>query len=617
MRKLWLLGIGSLIVLLVAGIAVILTTPEDPASEKPTVEPSEPVSPPPVKPDPALTEADLRAKPNILEVLVDDMRYDDFQYMPFLRSLMEKEGRFLANGFSNYPLCCPARASFLTGQLPHNHKVYHVNDAYGYGSFDDRRTLATSLKSAGYSTGFLGKYLNNYGKHHALAPIRDWEENGRRGPKPQVESQYYSPAGWDEWRAGLQGQHCTPACGGEYSYFNYAYSKNGVPTEVGRGRYSTDFLTEEAAAISRKFTRKRERKGNPFFISLNYVAPHNGGGDPAYDPKLLERRAHPCNMKQPSAPAWAYESPLVKNAVPMGVNRRGLSEKDVGDKVGKWRERPQLTKCVREAHLNHVEARAAAVYAVDVNLKRLVGELRKQGQWKNTVFLFWSDNGFFQGELRLPAGKSSVHEPSLRVPMFLTGPGLRTAKGNQGVWGGQDYYSPVDVVDLTATLLDFAQAEAPHHPDGQSFKPNLLANRDPGFRRTVVYESALTDADPAARASDRVYFHRKFDGEKDPRKTIGIRTGRYTFARYDNGEFELYDNWRDPKQWHNLANNSRWLSKHGRVVQQLEQLLKSASVCQGWRACQQTLPKNLQVTADRLKRTTRDWYGVMARLHQN
>ena len=94
--------------------------------------------------------------------MADDMRADDLRFMPHVRA-WSPPGLTFGNSFSPYPLCCPARASFLTGQYPHNHRILDNEEPWGFGAFDDRATIATSLHAAGYRTAFVGKYLNLYG----------------------------------------------------------------------------------------------------------------------------------------------------------------------------------------------------------------------------------------------------------------------------------------------------------------------------------------------------------------------------------------------------------------------------------------------------------------------
>src|SRR5689334_12190627 len=86
------------------------------------------------------------SRPNIVVVMADDMRTDDLRFMPQVRRLLVGRGLNFRNSFSPYPLCCPARASFLTGRYAHNHHVYSHAQPYGFQSFDDHATIATALQ---------------------------------------------------------------------------------------------------------------------------------------------------------------------------------------------------------------------------------------------------------------------------------------------------------------------------------------------------------------------------------------------------------------------------------------------------------------------------------------
>src|SRR5690606_8079350 len=125
-------------------------------------------------------------RPNLVLIMFDDMRDDDLRFMPHTRRLVGGAGVRFVNSFSPNPLCCPARASSLTGQYSHNHRVYDVRAPYAFHSFDDRSTLATWLQKAGYATVYLGKYLNLYGEQP--------EPGASRG-----RSVRYVPPGWTDW----------------------------------------------------------------------------------------------------------------------------------------------------------------------------------------------------------------------------------------------------------------------------------------------------------------------------------------------------------------------------------------------------------------------------------
>ena len=98
--------------------------------------------------------------PNVLMLVVDDMRADELRPMPRTRQWLGHPGTKWTNALSPYPLCCPARASIYTGEYTHNHDVFSHQPPYGFTGFDDSSTLATWLDEAGYKTSFLGKYLN-------------------------------------------------------------------------------------------------------------------------------------------------------------------------------------------------------------------------------------------------------------------------------------------------------------------------------------------------------------------------------------------------------------------------------------------------------------------------
>ena len=130
-------------------------------------------------------------RPNIIFVLTDDLDYASAQRMPGLRSLLVEEGASFENAFVSHPVCCPSRATILTGLYDHNHGV--LSNEPPDGGFQkflseghEEGTIATGLwEDGGYRTAFFGKYLNGY--------------PGDRGST-------HVPPGWDEWYGKLDGQ---------------------------------------------------------------------------------------------------------------------------------------------------------------------------------------------------------------------------------------------------------------------------------------------------------------------------------------------------------------------------------------------------------------------------
>ena len=94
--------------------------------------------------------------------------------------------------------------------------------------------------------------------------------------------------------------------------------------------------------------------------------------------------------------------------------------------------------------------RAESLLVLDVQIGRTISRLSASGQLANTVIVFTSDNGYYLGEHRKRQGKINLHEPSLRVPLIIAGPGVPAGRR----------YDPVTTVDLAPTLAAYAGADA-------------------------------------------------------------------------------------------------------------------------------------------------------------
>jgi arylsulfatase A-like enzyme len=511
-------------------------------------------------------------RPNIVVVMADDMRADDLQFAPNVRHLVGSRGLEFRNAFSPFPLCCPARASFLTGVYAHNHGVYWHHKPYGYGAFDDSRTIATSLSEAGYRTAFIGKYLNGYG------PMRS-KVTGER-------SYRYVPNGWDDWYGAFENPGVGSFHGGTYDYFDTPYNINGKPTNNRRGEYQTDTL----GMFARKIATANAKRARPFFMYLSFTAPHFASTSEPDDPRrgrdFTHRDGSRSTFATPSRPDW------VKGRFDRTVTRApglpkggGPAEADVSDKPQKLRMLPELSHQGRRALAEVTRQRAEAIYVMDRQVGSLVRTLKKRGEWDDTVLVFTSDNGYFLGEHRQRTGKTKAHEPSLRVPFLITGPGMRS---------GEVRNDPISTVDLTATVLDLAEAAAPHPADGTSLTTTMLTG-DQGWDVPVVTEATHTTkgrrTDPAFRRGDA-------------RTSIGLRTARYSFTRYDNGEGELYDLYADPAQMENRYEDPAYAE----VRASLDELWSRYKDCAA-ATCRVPMPAQLTVDAPTLSRLTARYWG--------
>ena len=154
------------------------------------------------------------------------------------------QGTTFTNSFVSFPLCCPSRATFLTGQYMHNHGVDGNGPPPngGYASLDHTNTLPVWLQPAGYATGHVGKYLNGYG----------------------VDDPNRGPPGWTEWYGLLDG--------GTYRTYDYIMNRNGAVKRFGTrpSDYQTDVIADDAV----DFIDRRAPAAAPFFLTVAPIAPH-------------------------------------------------------------------------------------------------------------------------------------------------------------------------------------------------------------------------------------------------------------------------------------------------------------------------------------------------------
>jgi arylsulfatase A-like enzyme len=518
----------------------------------------------------ASSGAESDQRPNIVMVMADDMRVDELLFTPQLRRLVARDGLTFENSFAPFPLCCPDRASFLTGQYAHNHGVFWSEPPFGYASFDDSRTLATSLHAAGYRTGFVGRYLNGYG------PARS-KVSGRI-------SYRYVPRGWDDWRAAFENPHRDGIHGGTFDYMDTPFNVNGHVDNRYRGTYQSTVIGRFSTAMARRFARS----GGPFFIYVNYVAPHFGHPSEPDDPKgIRDDNGYPHRFDTPARPRWVRGkfNRIIGHGAGMPADG-SPSERDVSDKPRALR-RPEPNHAERVGLRTLTRQRAEAVYVMDQQIGRLVRGLKRTGEWDNTVFMFTSDNGYYLGEHRKLYGKIRAHEPSIRVPFLVTGPGMRS---------GQVRYDPITTVDVAATVLDLAGAAPPHRPDGASRLPTMLQG-DQGWTVPVLDEGAFTEG-----------IGRDTPGFAWPRTTIGVRTARYSLIRLRTGENELYDLLRDPLENHNVWGARRYRDTR-RELMAVWQRLRN---CRGDQ-CRTALPAALAVgPAQGAELGSRYWHRIVA-----
>jgi arylsulfatase A-like enzyme len=473
------------------------------------------------------TQAGAAERANVVVIQTDDQNMSELYArfappglpeqaaMPNTLGLIAGAGISFGRYYVSDPLCCPSRATLLSGRYAHNNGVLG-NGPYGggYGAFDKLNNLAVWLRDAGYRTIHVGKFLNFYGQ----PPFSDPTE---------------VPPGWTDWET-LVGEDST------HYFYGYRLNVNGTvegpfgdlgyaskdpvgcpgdPAPHDQCDYQSDVLTQRALDQI-----AASAPGGPFFLSVDYVAPH-GDFQPPWGPEPAPRHYG----------SWTG-APLPR---PPGFN-----ERDVSDKPRFIRRAGKLGATSIAHTQEEWQKEVESLRAVDEGVGRIVSALEASGELGSTYVFFTSDNGFFQGEHRLQREKFLPYEPSVHVPLLVRGPGIPPGSSSAEL---------VANLDLAPTILEIAGATPSMPVDGRSLLP-YARNPAKRSRRPLLLEAFTRTVDVGAarnqRASASIWA--------PARDYRGIRVGPYKYVRYAGGQRELYDLRRDRHELHSRHRDPRY-----------------------------------------------------------
>ena len=488
------------------------------------------------------------AGPNIIVVMSDDQGSGMMQALPTVKRELGARGTTFTNAFATFPLCCPARATLLTGEYAHNHGTRGNNPLSGGGYralLDPERNIAAWLQADGYDTAFAGKWLNGF-----------------RTPRA-------APPGWDLW-SGLVGE------GGDglSSFYDYdVFEADGKPRHYGDqpADYQTDVLTRDYAL---PYIGAQAVEPGPFFLWLAYHPPHSGiGRNDAAGHRCSDGPPGERSSKQSAIPPPRYARHYLHTQVPHSPS---FDERDVSDKPKFVRRRPPLSDKELETIDRDYRCGLAALRALDDGVGQIVEQLRLTGQLENTVLIFLTDQGVMAGEHRIKRGKNVPYEEAIRIPLLIRGP---------AVVPGAVIEAPVANVDLAPTILNFAGAEMPpelYRPIDGSSQVVALAGGPSNPGRAVLIEGRDNVAESRHGYKVRSY--------------VGVRTQRYAYFEYRRANFdtqtegiaapigagrtterELYDLVRDPNQLRNLDRDPAY----GAARAELADLVAELEDCSG------------------------------------
>jgi N-acetylglucosamine-6-sulfatase len=334
----------------------------------------------------------------------------------------------------------------------------------------------------------------------------------------------HKPPGWSDFHAAIAGD-----------VYDYDLAENGRLVHYGTeaADYKEDVLSTKAV----DFVDRRAHRSRPFFLWLTYGAPHIAGPDPS--PQA------PDDCGGGAKPPPRYAGAFATEPLPMSPS---FNEPDVSDKPHAIQQLPSLDAGTIDDITRRYRCELGSLLAVDDGVRRLVHALAANGELRDTYLIFTSDNGFFHGEHRVVAGKQLPYEESIRVPLLMRGPGIPR---------GVVVRDLATNADLAPTIARIAGATPTVVMDG---RPLLSAARHP--RRETGRELPVE-----ARTAIGVVGYR------------GIRTERYLYVEYVDGERELYDLRTDPFELRNRAADPAY----ARVRRGLSERLQNLRRCSGHR----------------------------------
>ncbi len=336
----------------------------------------------------------------------------------------------------------------------------------------------------------------------------------------------YVAPGWSAWdAAGTSG----------YDEYNYLMT---VGHALGRwGSHPSEYLTTVLASKASRFIQTSAEAHQPFMAEISTFAPHF-----PYTPAPPDTEKFP-DLQAPQGPAYGHG---VKDAPP-------------------WLQTiPPLTSSTESSLSSTFRQRVRCIQSVDRMIGQLQAEVRALGVADNTYFVFSSDNGFHLGEHNLRAGKQTAFDTDILVPLIVTGP---------GVPAGSSVSKLTQNIDLAPTFAELSGAAPAPTVDGHSLVRLLHGEQPANWRDAVLVEHR----GPTLLPSDPDY---PIPLSGNPPSYQAIRTKRYLYAEYVDGERELYDLARDPHELHNV-----YSTVSSALLARLHDTLLRMSSCHGSAAC--------------------------------
>ena len=441
-------------------------------------------------------------KPNVLFLSVDDMNdwVGCLNGYPGVKTpnidRLAKRGALFADAHCSSPICNPSRTALLTGQAAWRTGIYN-NDQPWPPHMPNAKTLPLHFRENGYYVAGAGKVFHHVVGHN---PPSQWDEFQLQ----KFDDPWYRRAEWYPWNVKVPAPpghpfNDLPGFQGEFDW--------GVLPD----RKEEAYGDMAAVSFGQQFLNREHTK--PFFLAVGLWHPHI----PMFAPHEFFDLYPPEQVRLPEVPGNDLDD-VPEVAKKFAAAR--IEEHDRILKEGKWRDA--------------VRAYLACISFADRMIGYLLDALDASPYAKNTVIVFWSDNGWHLGEKR-HWHKTTLWQRSTHIPLIFAGPGVESA--------GVARTTPVALLDIYPTLIDLCGLPKRADLEGTSLAPML---RDAKTTRNPVVSTLM-------------------------RNNHAVISQRWRYIRYQDGSEELYDRAADPNEWRNLAgdvklaavklDHARWIPK--------------------------------------------------------
>ncbi|XMO85375.1 sulfatase-like hydrolase/transferase [Algibacter sp. AS12] len=483
-------------------------------------------------------------QPNIIFLMTDDQRWDNmgcYGKPEFETPNIDKlatESVVFDNAFYAVAICMPSRVTMMTGRYNSSHRVGFVApDNFTLSQDDFSRSYPALLKKEGYRTGFVGKVGFTVSKE---------------AQRPSTPKEHFYKENLSNTFDFFAGSETTD----EKGLVIWPERDSELERIYQEGRQNSTRTLRTGEAMLRFIDT--QPKDQPFCLSVSFYAVKHDSNAHMYMPHYDLFKNNIFSVPENWVKGTNEELPKV------------VKENARGYRLHKERS------STPEQHQRLVQRFATQGYTVDEQVGFLVKKLKEKGILENTVIIYTSDNGRFQGSHGL-FDKCLLYEESVKAPLIVYDG--RIANNDNA----RRENALISSVDMAPTILSFAGVEAPKSMQGKDFVPVLNKTQDMSQWRDAVFmeDLFLVDMFHQRGKPEAVVLkaNQRLIEENKSYRSHGVRTDRYKyFVYYEHTPKieELYDIDNDPLEQNNLVNNSKYKKVLKQLRKQTEDLYQKA-----------------------------------------